>query len=103
MEPGGKKRTSMEILCPLRAGNSALLAFQAVKVVVLGGPDLTSVRMLVNVKKLPSTVVTFAGTIKSERISGSPAIAIWMMENEKTNSEKNVMEKILEAMEVYLI
>ena len=94
----------MEILCPLRAENSALLAFQAVKVVVLvGGPDLTSVRMLVNVKKLPSTVVTFAGTIKSERISGSPAIAIWTMENEKTNNEKNVMEKVLEAMEVYLI
>lgn len=76
----------METLCPLRAGNSALLAFQAVKAVVLaGGPDLTSVRMPVNVNKLPSTVVTFAGTMKSERMSGFPAIASWMMENEKTS------------------
>lgn len=37
--------------------------------------------------------------MKSERMSGSQAIAIWMMANEKTSGEKNVMEKVLEAME----
>lgn len=89
----------METLCPLRAGNSAMLAFQAVKAVALvGGPDLTSARMPVNVKNF-SSFVTFAGTMKSERMSGSQAIAIWMMANEKTSGEKNVMEKVLEAME----
>ena len=37
--------------------------------------------------------------MKTERMSRSPAIAIWMMANEKTSSEKNVVEKVLEAME----
>ena len=32
--------------------------------------------------------MTFAGTMKSERMSGSPAIAIWIIANEKTSSEK---------------
>lgn len=54
--------------------------------------------MPVNVKNF-SSIVTFAGTMKSERMSGSQAIAIWMMANEKTSGEKNVMEKVLEAME----
>ena len=53
----------------------------------------------VKVKKLPSTLVTFGGTIKSERISGSPAVAIWMTANEEISSEKNFMMKVLEATE----
>ena len=79
-----------------------MLAFQAVKVVVnVGGPDLTSVRMPVNVKKFASIAVTFAGNMKSEIMSGSPVIAICMMANEETSSsEKNVLVKLLEAMEL---
>ena len=52
-----------------------------------------------NVKKVPSMSVTFGGTIKSVRMSGSPAIAIWMMANEEISSEKNFMVKVFEAME----
>ena len=52
----------------------------------------------VNMKNF-SSIMTFAGTMKSERMSGSPAIAIWIIANEKTSSEKKVMEKVLEAME----
>ena len=70
-------------------------------IVFVGGPDLTSVRMPVNVKKFASIAVTFAGTMKSEIMSGSPAIAICMMANEETSSsEKNVLVKLLEAMEL---
>jgi hypothetical protein len=54
--------------------------------------------MPLKVKKFPSTLVTFAGTMKSERMSGSPATAIWMMAFEKISSEKNFMVKVLEAM-----
>jgi hypothetical protein len=54
--------------------------------------------MPVNVKKFPSTA-TFGGTIKSERMSGSPAVAILMMANEEISSERNFMAKVLEAME----
>ena len=53
----------------------------------------------VNVKKFSSTLVTFGGTIKSVKMSGSPAIASWMMANEEISSEKNFMVKVLEAME----
>ena len=63
------------------------------------GPPLKRSRKPVNVKKFPSTLVTFGGTIKSVRMSGSPAIAIWMMANEEISSEKNFMVKVLEAME----
>ena len=73
-----------------------MLAFQAIKAVVfVGGPDLTSVRMPVNVKKFASIAVTFAGTMQSEIMPGSPAIVICMMANEETSSEKNVLEKLL--------
>jgi hypothetical protein len=80
----------------LRAGNSATLALKTLKAV--GGPAVTTERMPVNVKKFPS-IVTFGGAIKSERMSGSPAVASWMMANEEISSEKNFMEKVLEAME----
>jgi glycine/serine hydroxymethyltransferase len=54
--------------------------------------------MPVNVKKFSSTFVTFAGTMKSERMSASPAVAIWRMASEEISSEKNFMVKVLEAM-----
>ena len=43
--------------------------------------------MPVNVKKFPS-IATFGGAIKSERMSGSPAVAIFMMANEEISSER---------------
>ncbi len=55
--------------------------------------------MAVNVKKLPVTLETFAGTMKSVRMSASPAVIIWMMANEEISSVKNFMAKVLEAME----
>ena len=63
------------------------------------GPPLKWSRKPVNVKKFSSTLVTFGGTIKSVKMSGSPAIASWMMANEEISSEKNFMVKVLEAME----
>ena len=86
---------SIRNTCPLRAGNSAKLIFETLKVVVG-----TRKSMPIYVKKLASTVVTLAGTMKSERMSGFPAIAIWMMANEEISSEKNFMRKVLEAMEL---
>ena len=47
----------------------------------------------------PINVSDIWGTIKSVRMSGSPAIAIWMMANEEISSEKNFMVKVFEAME----
>ena len=38
--------------------------------------------------------------MKSERMSGSPALAIWMMANEEISSEKNFVVEVLEAMEL---
>ena len=86
---------SIRNTCPLRAGSSAKLIFETLKVVVG-----TRKRMPVNVKKLASTVVTLGGTMKLERMSGSPALAIWMMGNEEISSEKNFMVEVLEAMEL---
>ena len=37
--------------------------------------------------------------MKSVRMSGSPAIAIWMLANEEISSAKNFMLKVFEAME----
>lgn len=95
--PFAYSSTAKETLCPLRAGNSAMLAFNALKVV--GGSDPTKERMPVNVKKFPSIMVTFGLVKKSERISGSPAVVTWMMANEEIISEKNLREKTLEAIE----
>ena len=53
--------------------------------------------MPVNAKKLPSTAVMLGGTMKSETMLGSPAIAIWTMANEATDREKRRLI-ILEAM-----
>lgn len=53
--------------CPLRAGNSATLTFEAVKAV--GGLAPTRDLKLVKVNTLPSTLVTFGDTTKSEIIS----------------------------------
>lgn len=58
---------------------------------------LTRKRRPVNVKKLMSTVAFWA--INSERMSGSAAIAIWMMTNEEISSEKSLMLRDLKAME----
>ena len=55
--------------------------------------------MPVKVKKSPLTSVTLGGTMKSLRMSGSPAIALWMMANEEISSAKNFMLKVFEAME----
>ena len=74
IEPAEYWRTAKETLWPLRAGNSAKLAFVTLKVV--GGFALWRALKLVNVKKSPSTLVTFGGTKKSEVISASPAITI---------------------------
>ena len=62
------------MLCLLRAGNSARLAFKTLK--VTGGWAMTRACILVNVKKFPLTEVRFDGTMKSEMILASPAIAI---------------------------
>nr|POE94133.1 hypothetical protein CFP56_65994 [Quercus suber] len=75
----------------------AKLAFKTLKAV--GGSALTRTRMPVNVKKLPSIVLTLAGTMKSVRMSGSPAFTIWTMANAEISSEKNFMVEVLEAME----
>ena len=56
-------------------------------------------RMPVNVKNSPLTSVTLGGTMKSVRMSGSPAIAIWMMANEENSSAKNFTLKVFEALE----
>jgi len=77
--PAANSRTAIETLCPLRAGNSVKAALETLK-------------------KFPSTV-TFGGTIKSERMSGSPAVAIFMMANDEISSEKNLTAKVLKAME----
>jgi hypothetical protein len=94
--PAANSRTAMETLCPLRARNSVKAALETLKAV--GRPPRTTERMPVNVKKFPSTL-TFGGTIKSERMSGSPAVAIFMIANDEISSEKNLMAKVLEAME----
>jgi hypothetical protein len=92
----GNSRTVIETLCPLRAGNSVKAALKTLKAV--GRPPPTRERMPVNVKKFPSAV-TFEGIIKSERMSGSPAIAIFMIANDEISNEKNLMAKVLEAMQ----
>jgi len=94
--PAANSRTAIETLCPLRAGNSVKAALETLKAV--GGPAAIRERMPVNVKKFPSSV-TFGGTIKSERMSGSPAVAIFMMANDEISSEKNLTAKVLKAME----
>ena len=73
-EPAGYWRTAEETLWPFRAGNSAILAFRTLKVV--GNGASTRTLMPVKVKTFPSTMVVFGGTMKSEMMSGSPAIAI---------------------------
>jgi hypothetical protein len=92
VEPAGNSRTAIETLCPFRAGNSVKAALETLKAV--GRPLPTRERMPVNVKKFPSTV-TFGGAIKSVRMFGSAAAAIWMMANEEINTEKNFMAKVL--------
>jgi hypothetical protein len=52
----------------------------------------------VKVKNAPSTVVAFSGTIKSEIISGSPAIAILATTNKATSSDKNLKVEEADAM-----
>ena len=74
-----------------------MLAFKTLKAV--GGAALTRTRMPINVKKFPSTVVTLVGTMKSKRMSRSPAFTIWTIANEEISSEKNFIVKVLEAME----
>jgi hypothetical protein len=77
--PGGYTRAAYDTLCPSRAGNSALLALNALKVEgsVFGG---RRARKPVNVKKVLSIVVP-TGAMKSVRMSGSPANVIFIMEN----------------------
>jgi len=79
MVPGGYIRAAYATLCPSRAGNSALLAFNALKVegCMFGG---RRARKPVNVKKLASTWVP-VGAMKSVRMSGSPASVICTMAN----------------------
>lgn len=60
-----------------------MLAFKTLKVV--GGAARTIALVPVYVKKLPSTLVTFSGTIKSEMMSASPAIAIWKIARTSLN------------------
>ena len=95
-EPAGYWRTAYETLWPLRAGNSAMLAFKTLKVV--GGAARTIALMPVYVKKLPSTLVTFGGTIKSEMMSASPAIAIWKIANARTSLNINSCLHVIKAM-----
>jgi len=79
MVPGGYVRAAYATLCPSRAGNSFLLAFNAMKNegCMFG---TVRVRKPVNVKKLPSTWVP-SGAMKSVRMSGSPATVICTMAN----------------------
>lgn len=63
-----------------------MLAFNALKAV--GGVALTSARMPVKVKKFPSTEVRLAGTMKSVRMFGSPAITVRATEMEKMATRK---------------
>ena len=74
-EPDGYCRIAYETLWSLRAGNSAMLALVTLKAVGRGA--WIRILMPVNVKKLLSTLVTLGWTIKSEVISGSPAITVW--------------------------
>lgn len=74
--PPGNSRIAYETLCPSRAGNSALLAFSTLKAEIVLGENMG--RKPVKVKKLPSGVV-LGGTMKSVRMSGSPADDICMM------------------------
>ncbi|KAJ6900860.1 hypothetical protein NC652_026831 [Populus alba x Populus x berolinensis] len=69
------------------AGNSGMLTFEAVKDV--GGLAPTRDRKAVQVNNLPSTFVTFGGTIKSEIISASPDIAIWKQAKIRTDTKTN--------------
>ena len=80
----------------IESRDSAKLAFVTLKTV---GKPPKRARMPVNVKKSPLTSVTLGGTMKSLRMSGSPAIALWMMANEEISSAKNFMLKVFEAME----
>jgi hypothetical protein len=95
-EPAGNWRTATETLWPVRAGNSAILAFETLKTVGGGAPS--RVLMPVNVKKLLSRMVTFGGTIKSERISGSPPITVWKIAKEITSLNINSCLNVLRAM-----
>ena len=78
LPPPGNSRIAYETLCPSRAGNSTLVAFNTLKSeTVLLGKKMT--RKPVKVKKLPSDMVVLGGTMKSVRMSGSPALDISMM------------------------
>lgn len=77
MLPPGNSRIAYETLCPSRAGNSTLVAFNTLKAeTMLLGEKMA--RKPVKVKKLPLGMV-LGGTMKSVRISGSPAVDICKM------------------------
>lgn len=87
MLPAGNSRAAYETLCPSRAGNSTLPAFNALK--AGSGAPCVRTRKPVNVKKFASTV-TFGGTIKSDRMLGSLAMVVFTMVSTKMISERNL-------------
>lgn len=93
----GNSRTAYETLWPLRAENSAMLAFKTLKA---GGGSVPIIDLKpVNVKKLLSIPVlerlVVAGTTKSVRISGSLAIALPIMAKDAMKRKK-ILVAILE-------
>ena len=98
MLPPGNSRIAYETLCPSRAGNSTLVAFNTLKSeTVLLGEKMT--RKPVKVKKLPSGMV-LGGTMKSVRMSRSPALDICMMAKIDIISVKTL--KVVEDMIVII-
>jgi hypothetical protein len=77
-----------------------MLTFEAVK--DIGGLAPTRDRKAVKVNNLPSTFVTFGGTIKSEIISASPDIAIWKQAKIRTNIKMKPWLIVFEAITIIL-
>ena len=75
-----------------------MLAFRTLK--AGGGAAPIKARMPVNVKKFPSTMLKFDGTIKSEMISGSPANAIWTMGSEDSRRKKNFRDAMAKCFDI---
>lgn len=61
-------------------------------------PRFERIPATIYLKKLPSTLVTFGGTIKSEMMSASPAIAIWKIANARTSLNINSCLHVIKAM-----
>jgi len=98
MLPLGNSRVAYETLCTSRAENSTLVAFNTLKSeTVLLGENMTRKPMKVN--KLPSGMV-LGGTMKSVRMSRSPALDICMMAKIDIISVKTL--KVVEDMIVII-